>query len=455
MKLFEEVKALLAREKDEDEAIRKQFPSQWNRPYSEQVNQENVFKLRDLEQKFFIAQNTDKDVMKKYDQYQDWMQKFSLPDEQILQLIPRSSDSEFIGKNKQNLQEVEALNSKIIDLMDLEKQRHYLLSLTEDFMKTDFLPSFSAISAKKVDQQAEFDKMLIPYQAKLSQVESKINEAYPLLDTIANLAKGMNSTRSESNQSSVKVLEEMNLAITVINDIFNDFQQGLHFYTNLSFHMNALQKLVGDFCLARDIEKNALLQELQAQNQYANNFNNPKPYFQENSMQFPKGTSTFVDPHQHLPQNQQGAYPQNQPQGGQGFVNTQMYKPPQNPSQGYSQGQTHTQMYNPNQGNQQFGGQTHTQMYNPNHGNQGQTQTQYYNPGQNQGPNYTQYNQGNQQYGGQNQNQNQGLYGNNQVNSQMGYMPLSKPDEDGAGKFGGFGNLVESTFIGGKGPGQH
>ena len=274
-----------------------------------------------------------------------------------------------------------------------------------------------------------------------------------MLDTIATLAKGINSTRSESNQSAVKVLEEMSLAITVINDIYNDFQQGLHFYTNLTFHLNALQKVVNDFCLARDIEKNALLQELQAQNQYSNNFNNPKPFFQENSMQFPKGTSVFVAANQHLPQNQQGGggnYGQQHTQQPQGYVNTQMYNPNQNPSQNY---------------NPQNQGQTHTQMYNPGQNQGNYAQTQMYNPGQQQ------YNPGNQQYNNPSQNQNQGLYGNNQVTSQMGYMPLSKPDNEGTGQFGQFGNVVESTFIGGnmlpnqnqgnpyynqgKGPGQY
>lgn len=85
----------------------------------------------------------------------------------------------------------------------------------------------------------------------------------------------------------------MNLAATVINDVYNDLQQGLHFYGNLIFHLNTLQKVVGDFALAREIEKSALLQELQAQKSYTNNFNNPKPFFQEGSMQFPQGKSVF------------------------------------------------------------------------------------------------------------------------------------------------------------------
>jgi len=264
----------------------------------------------------------------------------------------------------------------------------------------------------------------------------------------------MNSTRSESNQSAIKVLEEMGTAITVINDIFNDFQQGVHFYGNLHFHLTTLQKVVSDFCLAREIEKNALLQELQAEKNYANNFNAPKPYFQENNMQFPQGQSVFVNTNQQGGQGQKpggpGGYPQGGNQGGQAYQQTQMYNPNQGgqtfqPTQMYNpnqQGQyQQTQMYNPNQQGQYQQtqmynpnqGQTHTQMYNP---NQGQTHTQMYNPNQ----------QGQQQYNNP--------FNTQPVASQMGYMPLGKPDNQDGGKFGNFGNIVESTFIGMPGQGN-
>jgi hypothetical protein len=173
-KMINDIKTALTAEKDEDEALRKQFPSQWNRPYSEQVNQEYVFKLRDLEQKFFIAQNTDKDVSKKFDQYQDWMQKFSQSDDQILQTIPRSSDTEFVARSRDKLAELGNTNKKIVTLVDLERQVANIHAMMEDFMKTDFLPSFNAINSNQVDKQAEFDKILAPFQAKLGQVEAQV-----------------------------------------------------------------------------------------------------------------------------------------------------------------------------------------------------------------------------------------------------------------------------------------
>lgn len=239
------------------------------------------------------------------------------------------------------------------------------------------------------------------------------------MDAISNQAKELVASRGGANQSAVKILEEMNLAITVINDIFNDFQQGVTFYGNLNFHLNTLQKVVTDFCLAREIEKSALLQELQAQKNYSN-MNAQQPFFKEQDMKFNQGSSVFV-PQGNFPQ-QGGNQPQMQgqqqmhPQQNQ-YTATQMYNPQQQ-NQGYAQSQMYpgpgpnqTQAFYPNQGQNQ--GQTHTQMYNPNQGGQ-----QQYNP-------------------------NQG-FNNNNVASQMGYVPNQQP---GSGQFGQFGNVVESTFV--------
>lgn len=248
------------------------------------------------------------------------------------------------------------------------------------------------------------------------------------MDAISNQAKELVASRGGANQSAVKILEEMNLAITVINDIFNDFQQGVTFYGNLNFHLNTLQKVVTDFCLAREIEKSALLQELQAQKNYSN-MNAQQPFFKEQDMKFNQGSSVFVP---------QGNFPQggNQPQ---------MQGPPQHQQQQQHNQYTATQMFNPQQQHQpQNQGYVQSQMYPmpPNQGGPTQTQAFYPNQGQNQGQTHTQMYNPNQ--GGQQQyNPNQG-FNNNNVASQMGYVPMQQP---GTGQFGQFGNVVESTFV--------
>lgn len=112
--------------------------------------------------------------MKKFDQYQDWMQKFSLPDDQILALIPRSSDSDFVSQNRNKLAELAEINRKIMDLIELERQRFNLRTVTDEFMKTDFMSSFAAVHAKTADKQQEFERLLAPYRAKLAQVENQV-----------------------------------------------------------------------------------------------------------------------------------------------------------------------------------------------------------------------------------------------------------------------------------------
>lgn len=113
-----------------------------------------------------------------------------------------------------------------------------------------------------------------------------------MMDEICSKAKALNSTKSANSQNTVKVVEEMTYNINVINEIFDDFNQGSNFYNNLALYLGNLQKIVADYYLARDIDKKNRLQELEA-SKACSTFNNSKPFFSEETGQFPTGTSAF------------------------------------------------------------------------------------------------------------------------------------------------------------------
>jgi len=160
--LINEVKTTLAKEKDEDDVCRMQYPKEWNRPISEQINNEYVFQLKDLEQKYMVAQNMDQQVLKKYDQTLEWMKKFSQPKDVIVSLIPKSSDIEFIQKNKQGISELSDLNKKLESIISLEKNREIMKTLSENINKLNYVQSLLAINNKQAEKDKEFDKMLEP-----------------------------------------------------------------------------------------------------------------------------------------------------------------------------------------------------------------------------------------------------------------------------------------------------
>ena len=84
----------------------------------------------------------------------------------------------------------------------------------------------------------------------------------------------------------------MNLAINVINETSNELKKAFDVYQKLTSDLNELMKVVGDFYLARQIDKNDLLQQFQGQVTSQNNFNYSKKFFSD--MQFQKGTSVCI-----------------------------------------------------------------------------------------------------------------------------------------------------------------
>src|SRR5690606_27950616 len=106
------------------------------------------------------------------------------------------------------------------------KLRDIIKAACETCMKTVNIASFINIFEKKVSKEEGFEKLLADFHKDLAPVEKAINDAYPMIDILISKAKQINSTRSQDTPTAVKILEEMDFAISVINDIYDHFQQG-------------------------------------------------------------------------------------------------------------------------------------------------------------------------------------------------------------------------------------
>lgn len=129
-------------------------------------------------------------------------------------------------------------------------------------------------------------------------------------------AKAMNENRSNSNQSAIRILEDISQATNLINEVYDDLIQGSEFYSNLSYYLSELQRTVSDFCIAREIDRQTRVQDLEANKNYQQ-FNNQKPYFTEENMKFAQGTSTYIPANQLNKGPQQNSQQTNQQQNMQ------------------------------------------------------------------------------------------------------------------------------------------
>jgi len=242
------------------------------------------------------------------------------------------------------------------------------------------------------------------------------------MDDIVSKAKELNSTKSSSSQGTVKTIEDMTFNINIINEIFDDFQQGTNFYTNLTIYLTNLQKIVADYYFARDLDKKNRLQELDAHKAYAT-FNNAKPFFDGSTGQFPSGSSQF------RPSNAQATY-QNLTQNiGTAFspsIQNQQNQVNQQKIQTQTQTQQATQfIQTPTTFQQHLPSQSH------------ETQSNFFTPP----PGFA---------GGAGAG---AAINNANITSQYGYMPFQNvpglnnpPPTNNAGGFGGF-NETTSAFV--------
>ena len=131
-----------------------------------------------MEQKYLVAQNMDQEIYKKYQNSIEWMKKFSQQKESIIALIPKSSDIEFVQKNKKALNELAALDQQLVKLIGVEENRKLFNEVIERFLLTNFVQSLLAINNKKVDKNEEFNKMMDLINKDLQNISFKVNFTY-------------------------------------------------------------------------------------------------------------------------------------------------------------------------------------------------------------------------------------------------------------------------------------
>ena len=89
-------------------------------------------------------------------------------------------------------------------------------------------------------------------------------EIYTRIDEICELAIKYNSSQKSmaGSSSDAKVIEDLTSAAVMLCETYDDIEQGSNFYQSLFDLLLKLDNSVKDYAQARDMEKNALIQEL-------------------------------------------------------------------------------------------------------------------------------------------------------------------------------------------------
>lgn len=133
-----------------------------------------------LEQKFLQAQESDSNFNKLVERYENWMERFSGSDEDILELILLNSDSQFLSKNQKVIIEVSKLNKDFLN--KISKIPNDLKKINDAFKRNDFYTSFVRIANNLVNKDDEFDKLMGEYINELEKIRDLVNYSLPILN---------------------------------------------------------------------------------------------------------------------------------------------------------------------------------------------------------------------------------------------------------------------------------
>ena len=444
---IEQSSNLLKNEDAEDQKLRSQYGSKWNRRQSSDLNGNYVKTLEDYKGKLNQAMGCDQSTINDIQNNLKYFELLTLPRETLDQKIPHRIDPNSIKQCK----EAEDLR-KELDALEAEKNKameiisRIFASLNDDNVAAQFIQ----VIQKKTTEQSILDQNKGQYMTmfnELGEVSNNIRNMKGTVQTKNEIFMRVRNDKFRPDPANEQFFRDLDNYVQLFRTKENQLQQGLSFYKKFEQKMNELNRNISDYLMARDMDKNELIRFIMSggSGQGGNTgYQENKDYDQDRGFNgfwdFTKNAvntiAGFVGQNIYY-QNRE----QNQP-GNQGNYN-RGGNPPEYipPSPQFDKNNNNFGQNQGGYGQNQRGYGQNQRGYGQNQGGYGQNQGGY---GQNQGG-YGQ-NQGGygQNQGGYGQNrggygQNQGGYGQNQGGygqNQGGY----GQNQDGYGQNqGGYG----------------
>jgi len=415
---------LLKNEDAEDQKLRAQYGTKWNRRQSSDLNGNYMNTLEDYKGKLNQAMGCDQNTINDIQNNLKYFELLSLPREALDQKIPHRIDPNSIKQCK----EADDLR-KELDALEAEKNKameiisRIFASLNDDNVAAQFIQ----VIQKKTTENNILDQNKGQYMTmfnELGEVSNNIKNIKVNVQNKNEIFMRVKNDKFRPDPANEQFFRDLDNYVQLFKTKENQLQQGLNFYKKFDQKMNELNRNITDFLMARDMDKNELIRYISigGSGQGGRGYQENKDYDQDRGFNgfwdFTKNAvntvAGFVG--QNIYNNQPGPYNN---RGGNPHGPEVIPPSPQFNNNNNYYGQNQNQRgYGPNQGG-----------YGPNQGGYGQNQGGY---GPNQGYGQNQGGYGPNQGYGQNQGgygpnqgygQNQGGYG--QQNTYQGYNPGS------------------------------
>lgn len=262
--ILDETKRALEEEERSDNDLRSQMGGKWNRTPSKQLNEGLFGEIRQYEQIIQNAINANKIIEDKYRKHRDGVNLLSKSQHEINSSLPAASPAAalqgtMIVKDLRRLmEEVEALKN-VREVLESEMK-----TMDSDAIQAKLISSLQ--SSQGLDEhtiiQQELDSIVEPMR---KQVRENIQQQEKLLGYIEKANSDFNREKGQNESGKLRdeMLKNLAAASDGYNELFNHLQEGIKFYNELTPILIKFQTKVNDFVLARKIDRDDLMRDIQ------------------------------------------------------------------------------------------------------------------------------------------------------------------------------------------------
>ena len=267
---IEQSENLIKNEEAEDQKLRSQYGTKWNRRQSSDLNGNYVNTLNDYKNKLNQAMQCDQNTINDIQNNLKYFDLLSLSREQLNQKIPHRVDANAIKQCKE-------ANDLRAEMDNLENEKNKAMeviskifaSLNDDNVAAQFIQ----VTQKKTTENSIFDQNKVEYMSKFNELGDISNNIKNIKVNVQNkneIFLRVKNDKFKPDPANEQFFKDLNNYVQLFRTKEQQLQQGLNFYKKFDQKMNELNRNISDFLMARDMDKNELIRYIMGGGQGGN-----------------------------------------------------------------------------------------------------------------------------------------------------------------------------------------
>ena len=283
---IEQSENLIKNEDAEDQKLRSQYGTKWNRRQSSDLNGNYINTLNDYKNKLQQAMQCDQNTINDIQNNLKYFDLLSLSREALDQKIPHRVDSNAIKQCKEAADlraEMDNLENEKNKAMEVISK--IFASLNDDNVAAQFIQ----VIQKKTTENSIFDQNKAEYMTKFNELGNISNNIRNIKVNVQNkneIFLRVKNDKFRPDPANEQFFNDLNNYVQLFRTKEQQLQQGLNFYKKFDQKMNELNRNISDFLMARDMDKNELIRYIMGGGQGGNQgYKENKDYDQDRGFQ--------------------------------------------------------------------------------------------------------------------------------------------------------------------------